>query len=208
MKKAIFFIILLLSSFFYVLMRNKKESPQEKDVFKFGEVVANKKERHISFKADIQKNEGNVLFLIYLHGYKWLKENSAVVSDAKLLDMQKAIAFVDWELWDELWNSKKTKRTGGIKVALKQGEIISDARDLLKNDGSDIYDIIFTGTPYFDASVLYSPDSPPCTSCPLYPIEKEAIMKMIKNPKGLTLSEKIKAFDKNKPVTIYIYVPE
>ncbi len=209
MKKLVSFILIFLLFFLiYIIARDKKEFLFEKEVFKFGEVTADKRRRVVSFKADILKNEGDVLFLIYLHGYKWLKENSAVVSDAKLLDLQKALAFIDWELWEEIRDSQKTKRTSAVKIVMKQGKIQSTAEEFLKNEESDIYNIIFPGSPYFDAIVLYGPESNLCGTCPLYPVEKEVIMKKMKNPKGVSLSEKIKAFDKNKPVTVHIYVPE
>ena len=52
----------------------------EDGVYFFGDVRVCMLKREIRFKGQVSKNEGRVQHLVYLDGYKWLKQESAIVS--------------------------------------------------------------------------------------------------------------------------------
>jgi hypothetical protein len=115
------------------------------------------------------------MYLVYLHGYKWLKEKSAIVSDEKLSNLQKAIAFLDWKLWDEIWVENKNK---GIELFVEyRNKRIKGTELLVESKKFGILDLIFLGSPYFDSIVLDSGIAN-CANCPILPLEMELIKKL------------------------------
>jgi hypothetical protein len=66
----------------------------------------------------LRHRKGGGPYLLYAHGYGWLEEESAIVTDARLADVQKAIALLDWKLWDDLWFRKTTQK----QPTLESGE--------------------------------------------------------------------------------------
>ena len=151
-------------------------------VYQLGDIVVDSVKGEIRFDAEVQKREGWVQHLLYLHGYKWLKEESAIISEAKLADLQKAIALLDWRLWDELWYKKNQKskiKNQKLKLFVKWGEEEIAVQELVltedKGHKLEIGDFIFLGSPYFDHIAFEAPPGVDCRLCPIFPLEEKAL---------------------------------
>lgn len=119
----------------------------------FGDVIADPAAGEIRFYGEIRQNEGWVRFLVYLSSYRWLKEEAAITSPAYLTDLQKAIALLDWQLWDQLWHRQITGQE--IEVSLKWQGGKADANELIQLPYHlGIGDLIFLGSPLFDPLFL------------------------------------------------------
>lgn len=151
-------------------------------MYNFGDIRVFKKQKIIKFPAQVKINKGKVRFLIYLKGYKWLRSESAIVSESLLSNLQRSIALLDWKLWNDIWY-KKNMSTSGIHIYVKwnngKKEKKYSADKLIENDKEkNIRDFVFMGTPFLDEAVLeqgYSTSV--CKKCPLYSIEKKFIKK-------------------------------
>ncbi len=130
----------------------------------------------IRFPAKIVKNKGWVQFLVYVYGYKWLEKESAIVSQVKLVDLQKAIAYLDWKLWDDLYLNKKDRR---LKMFIKWHRKEFAAEDIVKvrDEETSIKDFIFLGSPFFDPIALEAPPAATCDTCPVYTLEEKSLRK-------------------------------
>lgn len=144
-------------------------------IYRIGDVFVDVEKRQIKFNAYVAKTEGWVQHLIYLHGYKWLKEKSAIVSCARLRDLQQAIALINRWVWDDLWQRKGTNKAS-ISVLVRWDNKKVLAQELvLAQDKLEIWDIIFLGTPYFDQIVLGNSLNVECQKCPFFSLEKKAL---------------------------------
>lgn len=186
------------------LSSRRKESGEgtikEKGKYRIGEIsIDTLGKGRIEFTGTISKAEGRVQFLIYLKGYKWLKEESAIVSEARLNDLQQAIALLDWRLWDELWHGKaedrgqKSEDRGPRKDASRprgrqktenrklflfvkwEGEEFVAQQLVMTEEKLEIGDFIFLGSPYFDHIALEAPPGVDCRLCPIFPLEQKAL---------------------------------
>ncbi|MBT9166462.1 MAG: hypothetical protein DDT25_01147 [Chloroflexi bacterium] len=120
---------------------------------RFGDVVVNPATREIRFHGVIRQEAGRVQVLIHLWGYRWLEEKAAIISPAYLTDLQKAIALLDWQLWDHLWHGEAGDQE--IEVFLEWGEDKIDANDLIQTRYRlGIGDLVFLGSPLFDPLFL------------------------------------------------------
>lgn len=188
MKKFLVFgisisIIVVLIAISLIRKYHKKQHEIQKIsemVYRIGKITVDAQKREIRFKGKVAKNEGEVLYLVYLHGYKWLEERSAIVSNAKLSDLQKAIALINWRLWDDLWVNQNNLN---IPVIIKYGSKEEKAEELVISEKKQlgILDFIYLGSPAFDPIVLESTLTA-CDRCPLLPLE----MKLIEDFKGTT----------------------
>jgi len=125
--------------------------------------------------------------LLYLQGYKWLEEESAIVSQANLLDLQQAIALLDWKLWDDLWYRKKGGEQLSMSLQWEEGEDLKkvQAREVINTrDALGIEDLVFLGSPYFDPMVLGSSSWTDCTICPLFPLEQKMLREEFRRESG------------------------
>ncbi|HAW49828.1 TPA: hypothetical protein DCX16_02615 [bacterium] len=153
-------------------------------LYKIGDIIVDIEKREVRFNAYVSKNEGWVQHLIYLHGYKWLKEKSAIVSCARLIDLQRAIAILNRWVWDELWQRKGiSKELVRILVKWDEKEVF-DQELVLAQDKLEIWDLVFLGSPYFDLLVLGSTLGIDCRKCPLFPLEKKALEEMFIRESG------------------------
>lgn len=197
-KITVIFIILIIVGTFFLLLYHSQLDREGKlsqerlaseeifkvsqDIYKFGEIEVDLGRKEIEFPGVITKNKGKVKFLIYLQGYKWLKTESAIVSKAKLSNLQNAIALIDWQLWDNLWYRKKVSDNKKIRIWIKwqnnKGVKKIDGVDMIKNEGFlNISKLIFLGSPYLDDIVLGGTyEDLSCLKCPLLPLEKEMIL--------------------------------
>jgi len=188
--------VAILAGYNLTRQRARPLPPQivKEDIYQLGDIIVDTIGGEIRFDAQVQKREGWVQHLIYLQGYKWLKEESAIIADAKLADLQKAIALLDWELWDELWYRKtedRGQRTpipsafGGatrqaedrkLLLSVKWGEEEITAQELvLTQDLLEMGDFIFLGSPYFDHMVLEAHAGRDCRLCPAFPLKEEVL---------------------------------
>ena len=123
------------------------------DVVRFGDIAVCLNIREIRFRGEVRQAEGSVWLLLHLAGYQWLEETAAIVSSARLLDLQKAIALLDWKLWDQLWQGKDCGE--GVEVRIDWGGDKIAANDLIDTEQRlDISDLVYLGSPFFDALFL------------------------------------------------------
>jgi len=191
MKLYKILILLLITGVLYLVytkLTTQKTTKTEIKIYDenryaIGGVNIDKSRKEISFDAAVRKNTGWVEFLIYVEGYKWLKEECAIVSSVKLSDLQKAFALLDWKLWDDLWYRKTTGLTKSLFVYIELKKKQYPAEGSIK-------DLIFLGSPYFDTVVLEEGPSNLCSSCPIYPLEQKSIKQEI-GKKGYLFNDKL-----------------
>ncbi|MBU4047668.1 hypothetical protein KKB01_04240, partial [bacterium] len=56
----------------------------EENIYRIGNIVIDKNKEEMYFTGRVAKTKGWVQFLIYAYGYKWLEEEAAIISDARL----------------------------------------------------------------------------------------------------------------------------
>lgn len=185
-------LLLIVASLITInLIRREKRLAREeaKDIYEMGDIRINTKTSEIRFTGKVHKNEGWVQFLLYAYGYKWLKEESAIVSDAKLVDLQKAIAMIDYKIWDDMWFRRKSEGTKKLTLLLEweEGGVLKrdEAKEFVKTeDPLWIEDLIFLGSPYFDGIALWGSPARDCWRCPIFPLEQKALREEFKRKSG------------------------
>ncbi len=192
-KRALLIWILLFTSASlivgYNLVRQRKEEgariKAQTGVYKIGDVTVDEGRGKIQFAGRVYKDRGPVQFLVYAHGYKWLKEESAIIAAVRLVDLQRAIALLDWKLWDDLWYRKDSEETKLLLLFLKwDGNEIAAKEVVRTEDSLGIGDFIFLGSPYFDPIALEASPSVDCAKCPIFPLEEKALRKEFEKPSG------------------------
>jgi len=182
---------------------------------RFGDVIADPAAGEIRFYGEVRQNEGWARFLVYLSSYKWLKEEAVIVSPAYLVDLQMAIAVLDWQLWDQLWHREITGQE--IEVSLKWQGGKAEANELIElRYHLGIGDLIFLGSPFFDPLFLARCDQTiVCVAlkqryqCPLFFLQESVEAKFVRacGNAGYQLTD-----DKLPPVgtkvTVIIRVPD
>jgi hypothetical protein len=178
--RKLFQIILFLAGFICFLGHCTLNA----ETYKIGNINVDTEKREIELYGTVQKNKEWVQFLFYAKGYKWLKDECAIVLDTDLGSLQNAIALLDWRLWQKLWQERT--RDENIKVTLNwdDKEKIKPDNLIKTNDKTGFVDLIFLGSPYFDQIVLGSTFSGPCSSCPLFTLEETALRKLFVRPSG------------------------
>ena len=166
----------------YNLIRQGKEEGAgiraQTGVYKIGDVIVDEDRGKIQFAGQVYKDRGLVQFLVYAHGYKWLKEESAIIANVKLVDLQRAIALLDWKLWDDLWYRKQSEETKHLLLFFKwDGKEIAAKEVVTTEDALGIGDFIFLGSPYFDPIAFEASPSVDCAKCPIFPLEEKTLRK-------------------------------
>lgn len=185
----IWFLLILgatLVTALYLINQRKGADEQiikEEGIYKIGNVSADTEKGKIWFRGKVSKDGGWIQHLVYLEGYKWLREESAIIAEARLIDLQKAIALLDWRLWDELWYEKQV--TSNQLPVTREKELLLfvqwdrkkiPAQELvLSEDKLEIGDFIFLGSPHFDHIALEAPPGVDCRLCPIFPLEEKAL---------------------------------
>lgn len=156
---------------------------EDAGAWRFGLVRVDRNVRTVSFPATVARRSGSVSFLIYVRGYKWLKDECAIVSAAELADVQTALAALDWRLWDFLWTGgaegEAPPQTPRIEVIWQGGHC--NARRLIADpEGLGARDLLFFGSPALDPMVLGADAQQTCESCPLLPLERAHLREAFK----------------------------
>lgn len=168
----------------------------EENIYRIGNIVIDKNKEEIYFTGRVIKIKGWVQFLIYADGYKWLEEEAAIISDARLKDLQLSLALLDWKYWDKFYYMKRGEEidfeTDEMELLLRWKEdnkfknikaretiIIKEATDYLKLPG-----LIFLGYPFFDPIVLNGETHTSCLGCPFFPMEEKTLRQLFKRKSG------------------------
>jgi len=168
----------------------------EENICKIGNIIIDKNKEEIYFTGRVAKTKGWVQFLIYVTGYKWLENEAAIISDARLKDLQLSLALLDWKYWDEFYYMKRGeeidfeteemelllhwKEDNKFKTIKAQGTIIiKKAKDYLKLPG-----LIFLGYPFFDSIVLNGETHTSCLGCPFFPMEEKTLRQLFRRKSG------------------------
>ncbi len=152
-------------------------------IYKIGGITVDTEKNQIHFRAKIFKLAGWVQHLIYLEGYKWLRKESAIISEAKLIDLQRAIALLDWKLRDKLRYKKVENHKLPVSIGWN-GKEITGQELVLTEDKLEIGDFMFLGFSYFDQAALKSPVHMDCRFCPLFPLEEKVLREEFKRESG------------------------
>lgn len=161
--------------------------------YRFGQVEVDTLQRRIRFPARVARDSGHVLTLVHLAGYPWLKDSAAVTSDARLLDLQQAIAALSWALWDSLWTGRHPAYTfrltigdSGFYSILQPGQeeltTTTDSTGLTIGvfHPFELPDLIFLGSPEFDPAALYSREAADCPACPAFGREQAIVLSALR----------------------------
>ncbi|GAG60815.1 unnamed protein product [marine sediment metagenome] len=168
----------------------------EENIYRIGNIVIDKNKEEIYFTGRVAKRKGWVQFLIYADGYKWLEEEAAIISDARLKDLQLSLALLDWKYWDEFYYMKRGeeidfeidemelllrwKEDNKFKtIKARETIIIKEATDYLKLPG-----LIFLGYPFFDSIVLNGETHTSCLGCPFFPMEEKTLRQLFRRNSG------------------------
>jgi hypothetical protein len=170
----------------------------EKNIYRIGNIIIDKNKEEIFFSGKVAKTTGWVQFLIYVDGYKWLEDETAIIAEARLKDLQLSLALLDWKYWDDFYYEKKAEdtdiKTTGTKwefsiqwrendkfKMIKPNEIVTtkDKKDLLT-----LHHFIFLGDPLFDQIALSNESTTSCQGCPFFPVEEKTLRRLFKRKSG------------------------
>ncbi len=203
---GLFLVVFVVIIGFQQPVEEEKSVSVEEGEVSFGQVQVEPGEREIRFPAEVQKAAGEVTFLLHLQGYEWLREESAIVSSARLADLQEAVALLDWALWDELWYEGELASDARMDLHLRFPGETRAGEELVERDEVRPWELIFFGSPYFDDMALETTSVIDCRNCPLYPLEKELIREEITGGESLQLRENI--LKAGKELEMIISIPE
>lgn len=197
--RIVFAFILICLGILLILFRLK--APKAR--WKGGEITLDTTRKEIGFRGFIQKDSGWVQHLIYLKGYKWLKEKSAIVCSVRLKDFQLTFASLDFYLWDSLWQRLTYKKRVKLFIEGIPAESLVTVDEEL-----GLGDFLFLGSPYFDGIALGG-GYQTCEECPVFEVEKKALEKLFIRASGKSgYYLRTKNFPKKKEVKIVIKIYE
>ena len=176
-------LVAILVLIFHLAHKKKVDEKiiEKEGIYRIGNVSADTKKGEIWFKGKVFKDKGWVQHLVYLEGYKWLKDESAIIALVRLVDLQRAIAILDGRLWDELYYERKSKMPIFVKW---NGKEIPGHELVLAKDNLELGDFLFLGSPYFDYIALGAPPGVDCRLCPLFALEEKALRELFVRAKG------------------------
>lgn len=196
----------------YLFLFKKRRNIELDRVFKRGrgfpggyEILVDRENKQVRFNGEVMKDRGKVQFLIYAIGYKWLREESAIVSEVKLKDLQNAIATIDPVLWDDFYVKGNHPDRLTLSVIFNGKKV--EANKLVRaEDSIGVEHLIFLGSTYFDPVVLDNPSVLDCSQCLLFPMEEKILRASFKRPSnqsGYEINTDLFP-DKGKEVTVII----
>jgi len=170
----------------------------EENIYRIGNIIIDKNKDEIRFSGKVAKTTDWVQFLIYVDGYKWLEEETAIITQARLKDLQLSLALLDWKYWNEFYYEKTSENTDiktpetkwelfiqweesdKVKI-IKSNEIVTtkDKKNLLK-----LHHFIFLGDPLFDQIALGNEPTTSCQGCPFFPVEEKTLCQLFKRKSG------------------------
>jgi hypothetical protein len=162
--------------------------------YQFGLVAVDTVLRRIAFPAQVARDTGQVLTLVGLTGYPWVQAVAAITSPARLLDLQSAIAALDWALWDSLWMRHHPNRSIALRLdALLPESIVESGTAPVFGepkagavpDTLSFSDYVFLGIPEFDQLVLSSGEDANCSACPALIGEQKIISETMRRKSGM-----------------------
>lgn len=195
--------LLFFLSFFLLTFLITKKS--KKPIFYLAEknLMIDSVNKIIIFTGEVNRKEGEVQFLINLKGYKWLNEKVSILSDVPLATLQKALAFLDWVLWESLYIHKKLTRKISVLIITNEKKIPAESLILGKEREVSILNLIFLGDPYWDNFILKE-NFVNCGKCPFLEEEIKFINKTF--PQRYVLNTK--SFPVDKKVKIKLILPD
>ena len=168
------------------------------NIYRIGNIIIDKNREEIRFSGKVAKTTGWVQFLVYTDGYNWLKDDTAIITQARLKDLQLSLALLDWKYWNDFYYEEKAENTdvktpeikwelfiqwreGNKLKIIKSNEIVTtkDKKDLLK-----LHHFIFLGNPIFDQIVLSNEPANSCQGCPFFPVEEKTLRQLFKRKSG------------------------
>ncbi|MEO0088979.1 MAG: hypothetical protein ABIK56_00400 [candidate division WOR-3 bacterium] len=154
--KINFRIISFLVFFFLLMLTFFLTKNSQKRIFELRKksVIVDSINKIIIFPGKVNKNKGEVQFLINLKGYEWLNEKASILSNIPLTTLQNALAFLDWALWESLYIYKRLTRKISVLIITHEKEIPAESLILTKNTPLNILNLIFLGDPYWDNFIL------------------------------------------------------
>lgn len=153
-------------------------------VHDLGLVRVDERLRLVSFPAVVKPFSGKPRFFVHLRGYGWLEKDAILASEAKLAELQTALATLDWRLWDDLWHGRRSERTALVRLGVAHGGNELPAAELLGGGNLQLADLIFLGSPELDPLVLGESPNSDCSSCPLLDAEKTFIDGILRKSGG------------------------
>lgn len=169
-------------------MPNREETVSELSSYRaFGDIMVNDEKDIIRFPAKVSVDEGFVQHLLHLRGYRWLQEKSAITTEIHLAALQKAFAYLDWELWDYLWQDIDSDKIDQVRLYVYYDGREHVAYELIETDEQlNISDYIFLGSPYFDRLAFAATGDVDCILCPVFPLEQQALGERFTRDSGLS----------------------
>jgi hypothetical protein len=154
--------------------------------YEFGLVTVDTVRHEVSLPARVARDTGHVLLLLNLTGYPWLDDSAALTSPARLLDLQQAIASLDWALWDSLWTGKRPGRPMTLRFGTLEADQVATPIESGPSAVSrqPLADVVFLGMPEFDPAVLESGEDPNCRTCPAFSEESRMILEVLRRRNG------------------------
>jgi len=150
--------------------------------YRFGQVSVDTMRHLISFPAQVARDTGWVVTLVGLKGYPWVQEQAAITSPARLLDLQQAIAAIDWAFWDSLWTGRSPRRPLEVRLGATSPEQVVVQPESGK--AISVQDAVFLGSPEFDPIALQSGDAADCQRCPAFAREQQVVTEALRGPSG------------------------
>lgn len=168
---------LLLTIFLLLCSCSKLQKPYD-----FGGLVVNEKDKTIVFEATYNGSCKEPYFLFYFKGYPWLKDVSLFESSSNLKDLQMAIAYLDWRLWDKIYVQNLPHPLRFYIELNKRWIKLDEFIELKFATGSQRDQVVFFGSPIYDPAVLSQDykDSVVCLSCYYLPLERKIFLDGLK----------------------------
>ncbi|MCS7228303.1 MAG: hypothetical protein NZ839_05000 [Endomicrobia bacterium] len=191
------YLIILLFLILFLLFSCSTKTPNTYSYF--STIIVDQKNRTIQFETMPNLCSNEKYFLFYFSGYPWLKQHCLFVSTSSLRELQNAVAFIDWKLWEKIYMEKFSPK---LKIEFYLENIgWTSIESIIFLFNFDTYQTIFWGSPLYDDIVLEKNyQTLICNNCELLPMEKNIILsgkkilnfKLLKPLTKRTLKVKIK----------------